>query len=336
VRALAWAALFAACLGLGYPAVARYDPRQTGNRDAAEYARLVETWPPEPTPRLRSRLLLPLVAKPVAFLARGRSGSWDPVMAGLVVAGALFSATTAWLLAGVGTRLLGDPAAGLLAATLYLLAFAVPNFHLAGLVDAGEACALMVVVRVLLDGRWALLPVVVAAGAAAKETAVPLGVALGAGWALAEAGRPGAARRWAATAAAAGLGVAAVAALLSAVAGRPVAPWSLPDLGRSAVGLPEGLVRCLTDRGFWYVLGWLAPLGLAGVRGLPRPWLAGAGAAAATALLLGAAVDARGNAARGVFDAAGPLLALGTARLLAGAAGRRPGPAPAARGPARD
>src|SRR5450759_5468315 len=81
--------------GLGYPILNRFDPRQTpGLSDVRTYAALVTGTAgldAEDMRFRRFRVLVPWLAKPFYWLARGRSFScsWDPVMFGLLVADAL-------------------------------------------------------------------------------------------------------------------------------------------------------------------------------------------------------------------------------------------------------
>src|ERR1019366_7302567 len=75
----------------------------------------------------RFRVLVPWLARPFYWLARGRVGTWDPVMFGLLVADSLFVAGTAVLIVILGSRELGSSAAGLVGALLYLVNFAVPG-----------------------------------------------------------------------------------------------------------------------------------------------------------------------------------------------------------------
>jgi hypothetical protein len=300
-------------MGLGYPSLARYDPRLS-NTDSAVYYRLVVGEPPQ-GPFLRYRILVPLVARSVYWLARDRVGSWDPVLLGLLVANAIFCATTVSLLVVLGDRLTGDHAVALLAGALYLLNFAVPNFQLAGLVDSAEAAALMALAWAASVGAWPLLPLIGVLGAAAKESFLPLGVAFAAGWWVGERRTGVGALAWIAA-----MAVTATITVFLALAvghGRVIGPAELYRGYAPLIDFPSGIARIVADRGSWYVLGWLVPLGMWRLRCLPRAWRVAAALAAVAALALGARVDAQGNNARAIFNAAGPLLSLSTALLLA-------------------
>lgn len=312
-----WVLFFLICAGLGYPTLNRYDPRSAGNLDAAEYYRLVEAWPLEHSERGRYRVLVPLLAKPFYWLANGRVGSWDPGLFGLLAANAIFCASTASLLVGLGRRALGEPAVALLGAALFLLNFAVANLLLSGMVDSAEAFALTALAWALLHDRLWLVALLGPIGALAKETFVPLGLAFGLGWHVAT--RDGTARpdRVIAVGGMALAGLGTLVLLHSVVAGEFQGPWRLADLQRSQVSYLSGLVRSVGDRGFWYVFGWLLPLGLPVLGRLPRPWIVASACAGVVGVLLGAWVDSQGNAGRPVFDAAGPLLSLSAASLLA-------------------
>ena len=115
---------------------------------------------------------MPWVARPFYKLAKQRSGSWDSVMFGLLVADSLFVAGTAMLIVGLGTRKFDRYAVSLVASLLYLLNFAVPDLRLAGLVDAGEGFFLLLALLWSLSELelWAL-PLIAALGALTKDEA---------------------------------------------------------------------------------------------------------------------------------------------------------------------
>ena len=162
-KGLMWVLFFLICLGLGYAPLNRYDPGKViGTSDAAVYRDIVTGVKPVPSAAAASaferlaevenqyRLLVPYVARPFYWLARGRVGTWDPALFGLLVANAIFTATTACLLVAIGLRLRLNRSTALLGATLYLLNFCVANLYLAGLVDSAEGCFFIVIVWSLL------------------------------------------------------------------------------------------------------------------------------------------------------------------------------------------
>ena len=315
--ALVWSLCFAICLGLGYPTLNRYDPRRAGNLDANVYYELVVGAPSEPTGHLRYRMLVPYLARPFYWLGKDRLGTWEPVFFGLLVANAMCSATAAALLVSVGSRFIGDHVVGLLGATLYLLSFAVPNFHLSGLVDSGEAALMMAVAWALSRGRWALLPVLGVVGALAKETFVPLAVMFATGWWVAERDHCDRLARALLVAAMGAAGSAAVVISLSIAYGRFVLPWE-DAVGSHppGMGYVAGLLRGVLSRNFWYVFAWLIPLGVWRLGRLPRAWVQASAFAVVAALAMGAYMDSQGNVSRAVFNVAGPVLSLSVAMLL--------------------
>ena len=117
-RVLLWLLFFVICLGLGYSPLNRYDPAKiAGTSDVAVYREIVigeqlhnAAEAGGPIVRFAQwenyyRVLVPYAAKPFYWLAKGRVGSWDPALLGLLIANALFTATTASLLVAVGRRL---------------------------------------------------------------------------------------------------------------------------------------------------------------------------------------------------------------------------------------
>jgi len=77
------------------------------------------------------------------------------------------------------------------------------------------------------------------------------------------------------------------------------------------------LLRCITERNFWYVFGWLIPLGVWRLKLFPKPWVIASITASIVAILLGAYIDAGGSIGRSVFNISGPLLSLSVAFLIA-------------------
>src|ERR1039458_9557946 len=139
--ALLFCIFFLIACGLGYPVLNRFDPRQTpGLSDVKTYASIVTgTATVDAGDRYRRfRVLVPWLARPFYWLARGRVGTWEPGVFGLLVADSLFVAGTAVLIVILGSRELGSSAAGLVGALLYLVNFAVPNLRLVGLVAAAQ------------------------------------------------------------------------------------------------------------------------------------------------------------------------------------------------------
>jgi hypothetical protein len=331
-KVVSWLLFFAICLGLGYPALNRYDPAKlAGTSDVAVYREIVIGGQPQNAAKARDpiarlaqsenyyRILLPYAAKPFYWLAKGRVGSWDPALLGPLMANAFFSATTASLLVAVGHRLGFNYSTALLAAALYLLNFAVSNLNLVGLIESGEGCFVMAVVWSLVTERWFLLPLWGVLGALAKETFAPLSTLFAIGWWI--AGMQKSSRRFSRLVWVCALGVSSLSTVtfaMSAVARGWVWPWEFAKYMHVDVGFLAGLRGCILDHTFWYVFIWLLPLGILRLRRLPLPWVLASGMVFCGALTLGAYNNAAGNATRALFNVAGPILSLSTAIFLAG------------------
>ncbi len=316
-KGLVFVLFFFICLGLGYAGVKRYHPQATpGLQDSAHYLAMVKHGPGAAGGHWRYRVLTTYLAKPFYLLARGRVGSWDPAAFGLLVANSLFCAGAALLIALLGMRWLGDTAPSLLASCLYLLNFAVPQLQLAGLVDASEAFLLLLTAWLLAERRMAALPIMGVALGLAKETGVVFAAVLAGAWLLADGDLRRSAGGWLALAAMATVGLATVSAVHSALLGHLIWPWQVAAGEGGLSGFGAAFWSQISQPNFWYVLGWLLPLGLWRLGRLPRPWRFGSLCAAGVALLLGAWNDAGGNVARAVFNTAGPLLCLSSAALI--------------------
>ena len=292
--------------------------------DAAKYYAMTTGADTSPFKELfRCRVLVPYVARPFYWFAQTYLHTWNPVFFGLLMANALFCATTACLVVSIGYRLLADLGVALLGATLYLLSFTIPNLQLAGLIDAGEACFMAAVVWSLLTGKLYLLPLWGLLGALAKETFVPFSCVLAFTWWLVE-GRQHTRLRWEFNwtefkwiASLAFVGLATVMAIHSAVAGQFRWPWNIAGQARAPGNFFLALWRCLTERNFWYVFGWLIPLGIWRLKYFPRPWLVASIATSALAIIFGAYNNSGGTVARATFNIIGPLLSLSVALLIA-------------------
>jgi hypothetical protein len=319
-----WALFFAICIGVGYPSLRRYDPRTVeGMSDVYKYYAMTTGADTSGFKELfRGRILVPYVARPFYWFARGYLPTLNAGFFGLLMANALFCATTACLIVTIGNNLFEDLGVALVGATLYLLSFAIPNMQLAGLIDTGEACFMAALVWSLLTRRWYLLPLWGLLGALAKETFVPFSSVFAFTWWLMERRqnnlRPTDSRwpqlGWIATMAIVGL--ATVMAVHSAIAGQMRWPWRIAGEARAQVNFFVALWRCVTERNFWYVFAWLIPLGVWRLRNFPRPWVVAAIATTICALVLGAYNDAGGTVGRATFNIIGPLLSLSVALLI--------------------
>ena len=336
-KALLWVLFFLICFGLGHAPLNRYDPgKLTGTTDVADYEDIVVGRQYQPVPgamglyaRINeaqnlNRVLVPYVAKPFYWLGRGHLGSWDPALFGLLVANAIFTATTACLLVAIGYRLTLSFPTALLGATLYLLNFCVTNYSLAGMVDSAEGCFLLAIVWSLLTGRWFLLPLWGVFGVLAKETFAPISALFVFGWWLAEVRRDRLQLPRLAWICALGVvSMATVTLVMSTVAGGLVWPWQYAAFVHDPTGFLTGLRKCIFNHGFWYIFIWLLPLGLVRLRRLPRPWVLAAAVAFCGALAMGAYNNAGGSTSRALFSVAGPLLSLSAAVFLAGPLGTK-------------
>jgi hypothetical protein len=243
---------------------------------------------------------------------------------GLLVASALFSATGALILLHIGRTHVGAPAGTALAGVLlYFLNFVVHNKHLGcGLVDSGESSVMLALYWLLFARKLFLLPVVGLIGALAKETFIPMATIATLGW-LAIEFREKRFRRsqgaW--LLAMIGLGLCVNVLLQYAAYDRLILPWQFAaqirdDPWAKDVSLLTGLIGCLTDRQFWYIFGWLVPLGAMRLKAMPGAWLGASIGGAAAALAMGAWINAGGVAAPAIFNAIGPILSLSAATFL--------------------
>lgn len=307
------------CGGLGYPSLRRFDPRLTpGLSDTIKYYAITTSADQSGyAERFKGRVLVPYVARPFYWFALKYIPTWNPAFFGLLVAASIFCATTACLIVSIGERVSGNPILGLIGALLYLLNFAVSNSQLAGMIDSGEACFMAALVWSLLTGKWWLIPLWGLLGAAAKETFVPFSSLFALTWWFVEWRRNKAqllSLSWVLALAIVSLAV--VTGIHAGVSGHFQWPWQLAQLVNSGANPFLALWRIITDQNFWYVFGWLLPLGIWRLKDFPTPWVIASLATGILALAFGVFSDSQGNAGRGLFDVVGPLFSLSAAAFI--------------------
>ena len=308
---------FAICLGLGYPGVSRYDPKQVeGLRDTRRYVAMLEGTAGWKTQQ-ELRVLVPFLARPIYRTAVGRVGTWRPAFLALLIVNSVFVAWAAVLLVAIGERVGGSYVIGLTSSFVYLLSFNVANVQLAGLVDSVEAWAIVALTWALLTKRWAIIPLIGIIGALGKETSIPLAFAFCAAWCLRLAMTKSAPRAlYVATAALLIAQLATITVVRSSLTGAMLLPWEqVTDFRR--LGFAQALVGSVFNHEMLYAFGWLLPLGLFRLRRLPSEWLISATASLVVALSIGVWFGVTGNASRPAFNAVGPVLSLSVAILLA-------------------
>ncbi len=308
------------CLALGYPAVARYDPRTAGNYDSGQYCEMVLGR--EVAAPAAYRVLTPMLARGVLHLvSHVEWGAWDPVLLSLLVVNAIFTSLSALIVMRLAAAVTmrdrhTDAAAIGIAPFIYLSSFVVVNSHLAGLLDSAEGFFLLAILLALLENRWLLLPPLIALGALAKETVVPLGLCAIAVWWMAARVRRIPRPRFAAatlgTAVAAGAIVLALSRYLVDAPAYDKHAFSLVRLAR----LPTSLADCLFTKTQVYAFAFLLPMGIPRLRRIPTPLLAAAGAMALLAALLGAYAEIGDNLYRPWFNTLGPVLAVSSSLFV--------------------
>ena len=324
--ALLFGIFFLIACGLGYPVLNRFDPRQTpGLSDVKTYASIVTGTALVDAGDMRYRrfrVLVPWLARPFYWLARGRVGTWDPVMFGLLVADSLFVAGTAVLIVILGNRQLGSSAAGAVGALLYLVNFAVPNLRLVGLVDAGEGFFLLALLWSLSELELWALPVIAVLGALTKESFIPFSIVFMSAWWVSTWGDRNDDRKhfldaaWILTSWV--LSFAAMIGLQWSITGRYVSPLQFGFALHRGGGYHFAV--SLHDRNLWYIFLWLLPTAIPNLKRFPKSWLIPVGATCAMAFVLDAyfgGAPAAGSAwGRALFSIAGPVLSLSSALFL--------------------
>jgi hypothetical protein len=218
----------------------------------------------------------------------------------------------------LGTRQLGSYSASLVAALLYLVNFAVPNFRLAGLVDAGEGFFLLALLWSFSQRELWVLPLIAVLGVLTKESFIPFSVVFMAAWwcvVWKKLDSPARSAIWIVSTWIAGFAV--MVGLHWRISGHPISPVEFAEALHGNHQYMNHFISSLEDRNFWYVFFWLLPLGIPNWRNFPRSWLVPTAATALTVFVLdGYYGGAPGTVGRALFSVAGPLLALSAASFL--------------------
>ncbi len=313
---------FLIACGLGYPILNRFDPRLTpGLSDVRVYAALVTGTASLDAGHVRFRVLVPWLARPFYWLARGRAPTWDPVLFGLLMADSLFVAGTAVLIVILGNRHLNS-ASGLVGALLYLVNFAVPNLRLVGLVDAGEGFFLLALLWSLSEFELWALPVIAVLGTLTKESFIPFSVVFTCAWWISTRRDRNDDRNyflpdavwilisWV-------LSLAAMIGVHWSIAGGFVSPLQFGLALHRGHDYLGHFASSLHDRNLWYIFFWLLPAAMPNLKRLPKSWLIPVGATCAMAFVLDAYFGgAPGAVGRALFSIAGPALSLSSALFL--------------------
>src|ERR1700692_421814 len=334
--ALLFSVFFLIAFGLGYPILNRFDPRQTpGLSDLKAYAAITtgsSTFEPGDMRYRRFRVLVPWLARPFYQIARGRFGTWDPVLLGLLISDSLFVAGTALLIVILGTRQFGRSVTGLIGALLYLVNFAVPNLRLVGLVDAGEGFFLLALLWCLSELKLWLLPIVAVLGALMEESFVPFSMMFSLTWWVLmlldrnrERGRAVTGqcetiqnqyfRESVLIPASWLVGIATVVALQWSITGTLVSPAHFAFTLHRDDGYHFAVP--LFDRNLVYTFAWLLPTAIPNLKRLPKSWIIPVFATCVLAFVMDAGFGGSGSAwGRALFSIAGPILSLSSALFL--------------------
>ena len=318
---LLWLLFFSFAFALGYPTLSRYDPRIVGNDQNAYHEMVTHTTVPGYAP-FAYRLLVPTVAKPFYWLARGRSGTWDPVWFGMLVANSLFCSTFSILQLLVGFRVLRNLPLALLGCTLVLLSYAVPDLWLSGYVDAAEACLLMAVTLCMFSGKWWPLPLIGIVGGIAKQTFLPFATVFALVWWISSEKSQ---RNYGQLACIAGMALTSFASIVFAfrfVEGSYMMPWSMASQWWNYGTLGSNLVNTLNHR-LMYPFVWLVPLGIWRLDRFPRPWVVATIVTGLFAFGFAGFTQIEATVNRPVFNVIAPLFALSTACFISGSSARQ-------------
>lgn len=305
------------CFSLGYPILNRYDPRtiEAVGCDATEYYRMAQFKYDEAGAPFRFRVLIPTLAGLVFPIASRfcRHSSWNPIFLSLLCVNAFFLSCAALLLLFLALHLKLGKTASILAPFLFLTGFPIANEYLSGLVDAGEAFFIMVLIVCVAKKKWVYCPVIILVSALAKETTVLFGstflfVSWLADFVVAEKKdyRP-----------LPFIGLSVLAAAISVPVIRTLVGgelYSVHDFHSEQLkNIFHNLATILTAGTLTYTFIFLLPAGIYHALRMPAWFLYGSIAMGAVSVLCGAYAGIGGNMCRPLYDTIAPLFCISAA-----------------------
>ncbi|HDZ20906.1 hypothetical protein LCGC14_0274780 [marine sediment metagenome] len=307
-----FALIFVICLGLGYPTLQRFDPRDA-QPDSKSYYQMVRGEDEGVNPTHRYRILTPALAAGVlALLPTVGFVEWDRTFLAMLIVNSAFTAGAATLLLPMCRRLHYSNLVGGVAALLLVSSFLVANLILVGLVDAGELFFFCALLTALLSGRLGWLVPLAIMGVLAKDSMAAFVPACMVGWCL------GARKGDLKTRPLIHMAAAALASIATLVVGRAVIggpATHVPEAGwQHIASLPYNFLECVVF--VVLLLTFLPPLAVWRLGRMPRTLLLASFLPALVGIALSAYWAGNQNAARQVFDTAGPVLAIAAAICL--------------------
>ena len=306
------------CFGLGYASFQRYDPRTTGINDTISYYNMTQfNYDPQETPPpFRFRPLIPTLAGGILkIVSHLNLGSWNPVFFCLSMVNSVFISFTCLILIEITRSLKLGNVGALLSPFLYLSSYSVVNYHMAGLIESGEAFFITAIILALLKEKWFFIPILIGIGAFAKEGVVLFGLAYIVSWWLFQwfTGNTRCRNLLVYIILAVILGVISICVIRSVIGGPLFYENQVPTLNRW-LGIPHFLFRSLYIKDILYALTYLLPIGLIGLKRIPLDFVIAS--LVSGLMVVMAAAYREAHMGRVLFDTIGPLLTISCAVFL--------------------
>ena len=320
---LIWVLFVVMSFFLGYPTLNRYKPELTAALpDTHYYVNLVKLGITDVLDsHWRYRALIPYIARPIYFIAQGRVGTWDPAFFALLVTNSIFIASSALGLVTIFFKITKNWIFGIFGAFLFLLQFNVANLYLSGLIDSGEIFFMIALIIALMDRRWWILPFLGIFGSLARETFIPFSGAFAAGWYMSQIRENGIKISPVLAIATMGvLGLIMFVAIRYLFDAQTISPWQFTkSISTVSPSFFSQLIGAFFNKGFAYSFIWLLPLGLLGIKQVPKNWLFASLTATIFAVVLTVLASSEhnmDNIGRPLFSTIGPLLLFGSTAFL--------------------
>ena len=311
---------FCISAGLGYAVLNRYAAEQLPQlSDVLYYQDIVKHGIQSISSDLRTtRIILPMVAHGLYLLLPEQIGSWSVIAFSMLFTNSVFCSLSALLTFNLALLITKSSSLGLIASCLYLLNFTVTNIHLTGLIDSGYSFSIVLLVYLIMTGRFSLLPLLGVMGCLIKEIFFPISISFLIGWIVADFYKTKKLNKRLLINSILFLFLSATTllALQYGFNGFIRKPWEYIP-GQMIHPQYQGIDLLKQVAKFMYIFVWLLPLGLWSLYCLPFRLRLALAFASALSLLLLFWVGASGlGIGRNIFNVVGPSLCISAAYTL--------------------
>lgn len=309
---------FGICLGFGYATLNRYDLRDTGVRDSRAYLKMMD-FNKDVSPPYRYRVLTPSIA---GIIKKGLShiplGTWNKSFLSLLIVNSFFMALAACILGRIALLVTRDRHVSILAPFMYLTAWPAVNQHLCALVEAGEAFFFIMLIYLTCRNKWWVTPIVICIGILGKETLAVFGIC----YLMTYYAFQRIVEKRKSFSPIIFIVINILVAIATIQIVRTLIGGGVLQSRELSINLdlllltPRGIFECISSHHLVYVFFVLLPIGLMGLKHIPRGFLVSSLLTGLFVLVCGGYAHVGGSVDRSLFNVLGPVFAISCAVSL--------------------